>query len=111
VNSSGSAPWRRGRGVVELAASMDPVLATLGGACTPTFSPAVVRASADGSLRLAEQPELGPACDPALRAGHPSQRKVSQAAKSPVSKPRRNQLDRCAEVPWVKESGTTMPRA
>jgi len=33
--------------------------------------------------------------------------KVSQAVMSPLSKPRLNHFTRCAEVPWVKLSGTT----
>ncbi|GGD07893.1 hypothetical protein GCM10011335_08470 [Aureimonas glaciei] len=32
---------------------------------------------------------------------------VSQAATLPSSKPRLNQVWRCAEVPWLKLSGTT----
>lgn len=36
--------------------------------------------------------------------------KVSQLAGEPLSKPVLNQRMRCAEEPWVKESGTTMPR-
>lgn len=32
---------------------------------------------------------------------------VSQASSRPVSKPRENQSLRCAEVPWLKLSGTT----
>jgi hypothetical protein len=33
--------------------------------------------------------------------------KVLQASTLPESMPRLNQRTRCAEVPWVKESGTT----
>lgn len=32
---------------------------------------------------------------------------VSQAFKSPVSRPRLNQRTRCSELPWVKLSGAT----
>ncbi|OMP13346.1 hypothetical protein COLO4_01853 [Corchorus olitorius] len=35
--------------------------------------------------------------------------KVSQLSTLPLSKPVRNHLTRCAELPWVKESGTTRP--
>ena len=33
--------------------------------------------------------------------------KVSQACRSPDANPCRNQRTRCAELPWVKASGTT----
>lgn len=33
--------------------------------------------------------------------------KVSQSESLPESKPRLNHLTRCAEVPWLKLSGTT----
>ena len=37
--------------------------------------------------------------------------KVSQSAGCPDSKPRLNHSRRCSEVPWVNESGSTLPPA
>ena len=38
-----------------------------------------------------------------------SPEKVSQAFRSPESKPVCSQWSRCAEVPWVKDSGSIRP--
>lgn len=55
-----------------------------------------------------------PDSDPRRPADAPHSRsapKVSQASSRPLSRPVRNQRTRWAELPWVKLSGLTVPRA
>src|SRR5579875_2499186 len=60
-------------------------------------------------------PRAKPSWKRASGAIHPGYnacaRNVSQALMSPDWKPVLNHFTRCAEVPWVKESGTTVPCA
>ena len=54
---------------------------------------------------------LGPSRLPSGACYSRSAPKVSQDSSRPLSRPVRNQRTRWAELPWVKLSGLTVPRA